>query len=81
MDRRTFIRGAVIAATTPMVLPNAEAPSTDAVDAEETPCQRVNRLGWELAHALDEYGEGGFHAVIHPSSKREWAVGFMVTNV
>lgn len=81
MDRRTFLRGAVVAASTPIALSNPEAPVTDAVREDETPADRVTRLGWELARALNDYCDGEMHAVVHPTSKREWAVGFMVTNV
>lgn len=43
----------------------------------ETPVKKVNRLGWELAHALDEYADGDWKAVVYPTSVRPtFAVGF-----
>ena len=48
----------------------------------ETPVKKVNRLGWELAHALDEYADGDWKAVVYPTSVRPtFAVGFCVLDL
>lgn len=41
----------------------------------ELPVDRVNRLAWELAEALNDYGDGRWLAEVYPSRSREWAVG------
>lgn len=45
--------------------------------ASETPLERVNRLSEELAHALNDYANGKFHAVIYPSNQHDWPVAFV----
>jgi hypothetical protein len=52
-----------------------------AVAVQESPVEKVNRLGWELAEALNEYADGRMHAVIFPSDQRTYAVGFVFTNL
>ncbi|WP_117196392.1 hypothetical protein [Rhizobium terrae] len=46
---------------------------------EERPIDRVNRLAWELADALNDYRDGMFHARIYPSAQAGYAVMFTVT--
>lgn len=53
-------------------MPVGEAPVETAVD-------RVNRLAWELSHALNDYMDGLFQARIYPSSNSGYAVNFTVT--
>ena len=72
--RRAFLQGAPIAAS---VLAN---PALAGIDAE-LPVEKINRLGRELAIALNEYDAGRWHAVVYPSDKHEFAVGFVVTDV
>lgn len=40
---------------------------------------KVTRLAWELAEALNDYCGAKYHAVIHPSAKEHHAVLFAVT--
>ncbi|MBB5277703.1 hypothetical protein HNR26_003784 [Rhizobium rosettiformans] len=74
MTRRAML-GALPAAAASVALP------VEAAAAEETPVEKVNRLGWELAEALNEYADGRMHAMIFPSDKRKYAVGFCFTDL
>lgn len=47
---------------------------------KELPAERADRLARELSKALDEYGDQRFHAVVYPSQKREYPVGFLITD-
>lgn len=67
--RRAFLKTAPLAAV-------AVATPAMAVAISETPMEKVNRLGWELAHALNDYSDGNMHAEIYPSAKTQFAVGF-----
>ncbi|MDO6963999.1 hypothetical protein [Rhizobium alvei] len=44
--------------------------------APEIPVDRVNRLGWELAAALNDYGDGEFHAYVVPAKRGGYCVMF-----
>lgn len=46
----------------------------------EHPTERVNRLAAELSEALNEHADKRFHAVVYPSQKREYPVGFVITD-
>lgn len=74
ITRRAML-GALPAAAASVALP------VEAAAAEETPVEKVNRLGWELAEALNEYADGRMHAMIFPSDKRQYAVGFVFTDL
>lgn len=56
------------------------AVTPDADQVEESPLDVVNRLAWELAHALNDYMDGRFQARIYPSDQAGYAVMFTVTN-
>lgn len=45
----------------------------------ELAIDRVNRLAWELAHALNDYQDGMFHARVYPSDQAGYAVMLTVT--
>lgn len=71
MDRRSFLTvapAAVVAVAVPRM-----------AVAEELPIDRVNRLGWELAEALNDYAGGSMVATIKPTRHEEWAVSFSPT--
>lgn len=72
--RREFLKAAPLAASA-IAIPSVAAA------AEESPLDKVNRLGWELSHALNDYWDGKMHAVIYPSDQRELAVGFIMTDL
>lgn len=74
MTRRAML-GALPAAAASVALP------VEAAAAEDTPVEKVNRLGWELAEALNDYADGRMHAMIFPSDKRKYAVGFVFTDL
>ncbi|MGN7772196.1 hypothetical protein [Phyllobacterium sp. 22552] len=79
MDRRSLLRCA-IASTIPATLVAANAHATPVTT--ELPVDRVSRLGWGLAEALNDYCNGSMHAVIHPTnSKGEWSVGFIASHL
>lgn len=51
------------------------------VEGVELSNEKVMRLAWELADALNDYADQSFHAVVYPSDKRgDWSVGFMMTD-
>jgi hypothetical protein len=52
-----------------------------AILPHETPIARVNRIGCEMAVALNDYADGTMHAVIYPSEKREFCVGFVISDL
>ena len=74
MTRRAVL-GALPAAAASVALP------AEAAASEELPVDKVNRLGWELAEALNDYADGRMHAMVYPSDQRKWAVGFVFTNL
>lgn len=74
MTRRAML-GALPAAAASVALP------VEAAAAEETPMEKVNRLGAELSHALNDYADGRMHAVIFPSDQRTYSVGFVFTHL
>ena len=43
----------------------------------ESPSEKVARIGEELAHALNDYTGGKFHAVVYPSAQYESPVSFI----
>lgn len=45
----------------------------------EVPSDRVARLAWELAEALNEHDGGRFHARVYPSKQAGYAVMFAKT--
>ncbi|MCD2183307.1 hypothetical protein [Rhizobium sp. GN54] len=55
----------------PMVVSGAAAYP---MDPDEAPVDRVNRLAWELAEALNDYQGGRFQARIYPSDQAGYAV-------
>lgn len=78
MDRRSLLRCAVASAI-PISLLAANAQAAPVTT--ELPVDRVSRLGWELAEALNDYCNGSMHAVIHPTKEKgEWSVGFVASN-
>jgi len=64
--RRTFLAG-LAAASVPAVA--VATPAEDSAD-------RVERLSYELADAMNEYAGGKFHAVVYPSERAELPVSF-----
>ena len=50
----------------------AAAPDPEAT--AESSWDRVNRLGWELAEALNDYGDGEFHAYVVPANRGGYCV-------
>jgi hypothetical protein len=73
--RRAFLRKA------PAAVAATVLPISAVADEPELPVTRVNRIAAELAHALNDYADGTMHAVIHPSEKREFCIGFVVTDL
>ena len=65
--RRTFL-GGIAATSLPVTVTAARA---------ETSTDRVERLGNELAEALNDYAGGKFHAVVYPSDQAELPVAFV----
>lgn len=63
------------------LLAAASIPPTAVVAAAaaipESPSEKVARIGEELAHALNDYTGGKFHAVVYPSAQYESPVSFI----
>lgn len=75
ISRRTALRAGIVLALT------SHTPAIAAEPAPELPVDKVNRLAEELAHALNEYSYGQFHAVIYPSEQADWPICFRVTRL
>lgn len=52
----------------------AKANAAPAIVPQELPVDRVNRIAWELADALNTYADGRFHAEIYPSLPHDYPV-------
>lgn len=70
LTRRSMLGGMAAIATPSIAI---------ASPCSENPVDRVERLSWELADALNAYQGGNFHAVVFPAQATEFAVTF-VTN-
>lgn len=73
--RQSF--GLLAAASVP---PTAAVAVAVAATHPETPSEKVARIGEELAHALNDYTGGKFHAVVYPSAQSDSPVSFISNN-
>lgn len=71
ISRRLFLRHTATAAAATAVSVPAVAPAI----AEEDIHDRVDRLSWELADALNTYQDGNWYAQIYPSLLNDNPVG------